>query len=78
MTFTKDAPEFLTTQRKDEIGKYIRVEWSHYVTEKPLLIVDKLKEFLTDDQVFSVLRVIENTCHSCWDNERGCGCDNDR
>lgn len=41
-------------------------------------LVERFRKLgLTDFQIAGVLKIIDNTCHHCWDNERGCQCWND-
>ena len=41
------------------------------------LFVHRLREIFGDDQIVLILKIIDSTCHECWDDTNDCQCWND-
>jgi len=50
----------------------------HHPFREIQLVRELHSQGLDANQVDAVLDVLDNICTGCWDNARGCQCDNDR
>jgi hypothetical protein len=53
-------------------------EWvDEYGYGKEPLFIQRLREYLSDDQIARVLIVLEHTCRECWNADIECQCSNE-
>ena len=50
---------------------------AHGASGTDVVLVARLREFLTPDQVALVLDLVDDVCLACFDGPRWCQCDND-
>lgn len=52
-------------------------EWNES-KDRDILLVTKLREVCINNiELAMILKIIESTCHYCWDGDRNCQCWND-
>lgn len=42
-----------------------------------VLLIEKLEEFLNDEDVVKVVKILDNICCQCFNRFKPCHCDND-
>ncbi len=74
-TYVKKLTEI---EYQNQIENKIQDWCLEYSGTKNNVLFQKLKEIpLNHEEIWCVLEILDNTCHNCWNDERGCQCNND-